>query len=58
MLGVVRRAMQFLDRGNGQAVIEYALVIAILSIGMVVVLLGFGNYLLDAAREGARALIG
>lgn len=58
MLGVVRRAMQFLDRGNGQALIEYALVIAILSIGMVVVLLGFGNYLLDAAREGARALIG
>lgn len=47
------------DRGSsGQAVIEYALVIAILSIGMVVVLLGFGDYLLNAARDGADALIG
>ncbi len=44
--------------GEGQAVIEYALVIAILSIGMVIVLLGFGDYLVDAAREGASALIG
>lgn len=43
---------------DGQAVVEYALVIAILSLGMVVVLLGFGDYLVSAAREGADALIG
>jgi Flp pilus assembly pilin Flp len=39
-------------------VVEYALVIAILSLGMVVVLLGFGDYLVSAARDGADALIG
>ncbi|MCL4241419.1 MAG: hypothetical protein KJ048_08700 [Dehalococcoidia bacterium] len=58
MLRFARAALGRFDRREGQAVIEYALVIAILSIGMVVVLLGFGNYLVDAAREGARALIG
>jgi Flp pilus assembly pilin Flp len=43
---------------SGQAAIEYALVIAILSLGMVVVLLGFGDYLVSAAQAGADALIG
>ncbi|MBE0609198.1 MAG: hypothetical protein IH609_07455 [Dehalococcoidia bacterium] len=55
---IARRTHALLSRGEGQAVIEYALVIAVLSIGMVVVLLGFGNHLVDAAREGASALIG
>lgn len=58
MLRIARPTHALLSRAEGQAVIEYALVIAILSIGMIVMLLGFGNYLLDAAREGASALIG
>ncbi len=58
MLRVVRRAQKVIDQSCGQAAIEYALVIAILSIGMVVVLLGFGNYLVDAARVATDELIG
>ncbi len=58
MLRFARTTLGRLGRCEGQAVIEYALVIAILSIGMVVVLLGFGNHLLDAARAAADGIIG
>jgi hypothetical protein len=43
---------------EGQAVVEYALVIAIVSIGIGLAMLGFGEYLLAAAREGVSQLIG
>lgn len=45
-------------RAEGQTVVEYALIVAVVSIGVGVAIIGFGEYLLDAAREGASALIG
>lgn len=43
---------------DGQTVVEYALIVAIVSIGVGLAIIGFGEYLLDAAREGASDLIG
>lgn len=43
---------------QGQTVVEYALIVAIVSVGVGLAIIGFGEYLLEVAREGASELIG
>lgn len=43
--------------GNGQTVVEYALIVGVVSVGVAVLLTGFGQALIHAAEASVEALV-
>ena len=42
---------------GGQTVVEYALIVAVISIGVAILLTGFGQALIRSAEEAVKALV-
>ena len=48
---------RYYGREQGQTVLEYALVVAAVSIVLMVALLGFGNNIIDAAQDAVNGAL-